>query len=255
MSRISTKQGFREIIRDGIGFEMIYVTGGAFMMGSESREAPARERPVHPVHLDDFYIGQFPVTQEIWKAVMGQENNPSFFEGDARPVETVSWDRCQRFLQQLNERTGNAYRLPTEAEWEYAGRGGQHSQGYRYAGSDLLDEVGWFWDNADQESKDVGQKQPNELGLYDMSGNVWEWCEDWYSEKYYKECAAEGIVRNPKGPNQGAPRVIRGGSWYDYSQDCRSTNRRNYWLEYEGSYLGLRLVISPSQLAVDPTFL
>ncbi|MEM7375192.1 MAG: formylglycine-generating enzyme family protein [Bacteroidota bacterium] len=236
-----------EQLGNDLSFTMIYVKGGRFMMGDD-QGVDEDEKPAHPVSLHDFYIAEFPVTQEVWKAVMGQENNPSFFEGDARPVETVSWDACQRFLQQLSKMTGKVYRLPTEAEWEYAARGGQESQGYRYAGSNQLDEVGWFRDNADQESKDVGQKQPNELGLYDMSGNVWEFCQDWYLEEYYKECARAGGVQNPKGPDQGDYRVHRGGSWNDYSQYCRSTFRNSYWLEYEVNNLGLRLVISPSQL-------
>ena len=151
-------------------------------MGSEDEEAYDDEKPVHEVVLSDFYIGKFPVTQALWNAVL--KDYPSFFNGDSRPVERVSWEDTQVFIKKLNELTGRAYRLPTEAEWEYAARGGRQSKGYKYAGSNKLKEVGWYWENTHFETKAVGLKYPNELGIYDMSGNVREWCQDWFSNEY-----------------------------------------------------------------------
>ena len=221
------KPSYTEILPDGTSFEMIYVKGGSFDMGSKGKDAYRWEKPAHKVMLDSFYMGKFPITQSVWKAVMGAENNPSFFQGDERPVETVSWEECQRFLKQQNEMTGKSYRLPTEAEWEYAARGGQLNEAYLYAGSNKLNEVGWYLENSDGETNHVGLKTPNELGLYDMSGNVWEWCQDWYSDKYYRTCFDHGLVENPTGPDKGDDRVIRGGSWLSFPHFCRSTFRNS----------------------------
>ena len=212
------------------------------MMGSEEKEkAWGREDPIHEVKLDSFYIGKYPVTQGLWTAVM--QDNPSFFDGDSRPVETVSWEDAQQFLEKLNELTGKAYRLPTEAEWEYAARGGNQSHGYEYAGSNKLKEVGWYWENSHVETKAVGLKYPNELGIYDMSGNVWEWCRDWYSGKYYEECYKLGIVENPQGLVKGTARVVRGGSWGYVPEYCRCKYRGYGWSEDHIITFGFRLAL------------
>ncbi len=171
------------------------------------------------VKLSDFEIGKYPITQAQWKAVMG--TNPSKFKGcDQCPVDSISWNDVQEFIQKLNERTDGRFSLPTEGQWEYAARGGMLSKAYKYAGSNKLEEVGWYAENSNRSTHPVGQKQPNELGIYDMSGNVWEWCEDWYSGTYYQECDKQGIVEDPKGPKNGKSKVVRGGSWttsIDYS--------------------------------------
>ena len=155
---------------------MVYVQGGTFMMGATSEQgsdAYDNEKPAHQVTLSSFSIGRYEVTQEEWQAVMG--SNPSWFKGPKRPVENVSWDDCQAFIKKLNEMTGKQFRLPTEAEWEFASRGGIKSQGYKYSGSNNLNSVAWYADNSGNTTHDVGQESPNELGIYDMSGNVWEW--------------------------------------------------------------------------------
>jgi formylglycine-generating enzyme required for sulfatase activity len=230
--------------------DMVLVSGGAFLMGGQDDEARDEEKPVHEVALSDFSIGKYPVTQALWKAVMGQDNNPSFFNSDHRPVEKVSWDDAQAFIKNLNEKTsrtapGLVYRLPTEAEWEYAARGGQMNRGYKYAGSDDLKEVGWYWENSHRETKTVGLKYPNELGLYDMSGNVWEWCLDWYGgSKYYEECHEKGLVVNPVGPEEGSDRVLRGGGWLHFSRLCRVASRSDGWPDSRLNVFGFRLVLA-----------
>jgi sulfatase modifying factor 1 len=182
-------------------------------MGSKEEAAYENEQPIHEVELSNFHIGKYPITQALWKAVMGDDNNPSYFKGDNRPVESVSWNDAQAFIQKLNEmnESGGQYRLPTEAEWEYAARGGQLSRGYKYAGSDQLEEVGWYGENSHDETKPVGLKDPNELGLFDMSGNVYEWSRDLYSSNYYEICKKEGKVKDPQGFGKGINRVLRGG--------------------------------------------
>ena len=227
-----------ESLPNGPAFEMIFVEGGSFLIGSEEEEAYFWEKPVHKVQLDGFYIGKFPVTQALWKAVMNE--NPSFFTGDSRPVESVSWEDAQQFLEKLNELTGKAYRLPTEAEWEYAARGGQQSKGYKYAGSNKLKEVGWYAENSHVETKAVGLKYPNELGLYDMSGNVWEWVEDHWHDNYNGALAdGSAWVDSEKGPF----RVLRGGAWFYYPGYCRCTNRIRSTPLYRGDCIGFRLVL------------
>ncbi|MCB9297234.1 MAG: formylglycine-generating enzyme family protein [Lewinellaceae bacterium] len=230
-----------EVLPDGTSFEMILVEGGSFQMGSEDEDAFSNEKPVHGVRLNSFYIGKFPITQVLWKAVMNE--NPSFFNGYSRPVERVSWEDAQAFIQKLNGFTGRSYRLPTEAEWEYAARGGRQSKGYKYAGSNKLREVGWHWENAHFETKAVGLKYPNELGLYDMSGNVLEWCQDWYSGDYYEECDKRGIVENPRGPAKGLARVLRGGAWYGDPRLCRCTFRFYGAPRFRAGDIGFRLVL------------
>lgn len=215
------------------------------MMGDDRGEYDS-EKPAHPVKLDDFYIGQFPVTQQMWKAVMGNDNNPSYYLGDDRPVETVSWKDCQVFLKKLQQVSDKKYRLPTEAEWEYAARGGQHQAPFLYAGSDHLKEVGWYRQTSHRETKEVGQLQPNQLGIYDMSGNVWEWCQDWYNKKYYQQCHKKGTVKNPVGPANGSDRVLRGGSWNGGAQFCRSSYRLRFVPDSRNRHIGFRLVLVPS---------
>ena len=170
--------------------------------------------------LSDYYIAKYEVTQGLWKAVMG--SNPSYFKGDNLPVENVSWKDCQKFIKKLNKMTGKNFRLPTEAEWEYAARGGNKSRGYKYAGSNIIGGVAWYSDNSGSTTHPVGTKQANELGLYDMSGNVWEWCQDWHDD--YSSLSQT----NPTGPSSGSYRVLRGGSWDWGWGCCRVSHRRDY---------------------------
>jgi formylglycine-generating enzyme required for sulfatase activity len=217
-------------------FEMVFVSGGTFQMGSNDGESD--EKPVHTVTLSDYLIGKTEVTQALWKSVM--VNNPSHFKGDDLPVERVSWSNCQEFISKLNKMTGKTYRLPTESEWEYAARGGTISKGYSYSGSNNLNEVAWYGDNSGSTTHPVGSKQPNELGLYDMSGNVWEWCSDWFG-RY-----SSGAQTNPTGASSGSSRVYRGGGWFIDAQRCRVTYRDNNFAPvYRSSYLGFRLVLVP----------
>jgi formylglycine-generating enzyme required for sulfatase activity len=240
----STPQCFSESIGNNVAFDMLLVEGGDFDMGGGDDDALDDEKPVHPVKVGSFYLGKYPVTQQVWQAVMG--NNPSRFNGSQRPVEQVSWRDTEEFIKKLNHMTKRHYRLPTEAEWEYAARGGARRQqdGYRYAGSDKLKEVGWYADNSDGETKEVGLKYPNELGLYDMSGNVWEWCNDWFGGKYYQVCDKKGVVQDPQGPAQGVYRVIRGGSWVGGPRDCRVAYRGDDEPAFRGIVLGFRLALS-----------
>ena len=196
---------------------MVLIKGGAFDMGDN--RGNSNEKPVHRVVLNDFQLCKYPVTQAQWKQIMG--DNPSSFKGDDLPVESVSWNDAQEFIEKLNEMTGQKYRLPTEAEWEYAARGGNQSKGFVYAGSNDIDEVAWHYGNSGNKTHPVGQKKPNELGLFDMSGNVWEWCRDWYAGDYY----AKSPEKNPAGPDSGSYRVIRGGSWSIDADGCRVANR------------------------------
>ena len=215
---------------------MVYVEGGTFMMGATSEQgsdADDDEKPAHQVTLSSFSIGRYEVTQEEWQAVMG--SNPSEFKGSKRPVEEVSWDDCQAFIRKLNSISGRRCRLPTEAEWEYAARGGNRSRGYKYAGSNNLSAVAWHWDNSREQTHEVGGKQPNEQGLYDMSGNVWEWCQDWYGSY------SSSSQTNPTGPSSGSRRVDRGGGWSGDARGCRVSSRRGRTPGYRYRYLGFRL--------------
>ena len=201
------------------------------------------EKPVHKVKLDTFYIGQFPVTQEIWEVIMGE--NPSYFKGRKRPVEKISWEDAQVFLEKLNQKLElegpRAYCLPTEAEWEFAARGGIYSHGYSYAGSENLRKIGWNYENSQNQTQPIGLLQPNELGIFDMSGNVWEWCQDWLDSKYYEQCHQQGIVPNPKGPESGQLRVVRGGSWGNSASYCQVAYRYGYAPDGRRDNVGLRL--------------
>ena len=233
---------------DGVSFKMIAVEGGTFKMGCNDFRVNVNEKTIHNVTLSSYYIGETQVAQALWKAVMG--NNPSYFKGDNLPVENVSWDDCQKFISKLNSMTGLNFRLPTEAQWEYAARGGRKSKGYKYSGSNNIDEVawyeinshtrtGWFGSKKDQQPHPVATKQPNELGLYDMGGNVWEWCSDWYGNY------SSSSQTNPTGPNSGSNRVCRGGGWFSNVWCCRSSNRGFNTPADSFSDLGLRLLLVP----------
>ena len=234
---------------NGVSFTMVFVEGGTFTMGAtpeQGYEDQDDDMPAHRVTLGDYYIGQTEVTQELWHAVMG--NNPSNFKGCKHPVECVSWNDCQQFISRLNSLTGQRFRLPTEAEWEYAARGGNQSQGYKYSGSNFCDNVAWNDENAgdgvgvdspDYGTHDVATKSPNELGIYDMSGNVCEWCQDWYNEDYYSRSPQS----NPMGPSSGSERVFRGGGWFNAAGGCRVAYRPCYAPDDRDNDLGLRLVL------------
>ncbi len=224
---------------NGVSFDMVLVEAGTFTMGatSEMQNADDNEKPAHEVTLtNDYYIGKTEVTQALWKAVMG--NNPSRSVGDNKPVERVSWNDCQQFISKLNDLTGCKFRLPTEAEWEYAARGGNKAKGYRYSGSDNLLSVAWYSDNSGIKSHPVGTKQANELGLYDMAGNVSEWCNDLYGDY------TESSQSNPIGAINGGNRMIRGGSWFFNAGCCRSSSRLYQNQLTRMSHTGFRLALS-----------
>ena len=172
--------------------------------------------------------------------IVSVSNNPSCFKNcDNCPIENVSWNDVQEFIRKLNQKTGKNYRLPTEAEWEYAARGGNKSRGYKYSGSNILDEVAWYNDNSSSITHPVGEKQANELGLFDMNGNVWEWCNDWHGAYYYQNSP----TFNPKGPSYGDGRVFRGGSWYSDPPYCLPTIRDNGLSGYNDNILGFRIAL------------
>ena len=232
----AAKEAERTRILQNLINNMVYVEGGTFKMGATSEqksEAYLDEIPAHKVILSSFSIGRYEVTQEEWQAVMG--SNPSYFKGSRKPVENVSWDDCQEFIRKLNTMTGKQFRLPTEAEWEFASRGGIKSQGYKYSGSNNLNSVAWYDDNSGNTTHDVGQKSPNELGIYDMSGNVWEWCSDWYGNY------SSSSQTNPTGDYSGPFRVYRGGSWNDDARLCRVSFRGRSTPGYRSIILGFRL--------------
>lgn len=231
---------------NGISFSMIYVVGGEFDMGAtpeqnEDGMINTEIAPVHQVSLSDYFIGETEVTQELWKAVMGE--NPAVYQYSSRsdkfPVENVSWEDCQAFLSRLSELVGRKFTLPTEAQWEYAARGGQKSQGYKYSGSNNVDDVAWIWTNSDVYIHEVATKSPNELGIYDMSGNVSEWCVDWYDDYYY----SNSPITDPQGPSVGTSRVHRGGSWQTYEWLTRPAFRGAKNPYYAEEDTGLRIVL------------
>jgi formylglycine-generating enzyme len=252
-SKIRTENGTLSPI------ELVSVEGGSFMMGSEVESS---EKPVHKVTLDSFYIGKYPVTQKEFEEVMGY--NPSYFKNIDNPVEEVSWYDAVMYCNKRSEKEGlspyykitemeyddvsisearvfvlggKGYRLPTEAEWEYSAKGGQKSRGYKYSGSNNPDEVGWHGDNSGGQTHPVGKKKPNELGIYDMSGNVDEWCRDWFDDSYYQRSPE----KNPLGPGSGSYRVKRGGGWSSNAQGCRSANRGSSRPSNRFSIVGFRL--------------
>ena len=226
-------------VKDGVCIEMVKVEAGGFKMGSKQKPEFGDFRTDYPSHrvtlTNNYYIGKYEVTQELWQVVM--DSVPSQFKGDNLPVEWVSWDDCQDFISKLNAMTGKHFRLPTEAEWEYAARGGKKSRGYRYSGSNILGDVAWYRSNSGDKTHAVGAKQPNELGIYDMTGNVEEWCQD--GERRY-----DGSHQtNPVG-NSFLRRMYRGGSWYSSPSGCGVSSRSSDQSLILYNTLGLRLALS-----------
>jgi formylglycine-generating enzyme required for sulfatase activity len=253
--------------------EMVSVGGGTFTMGCTPEPGDDcltpdnrflivvfgrdPEKPAHSVTVGDFSIGKYEVTQRQWKQVMGKKNNPSYSKGDTLPVENVSWIDIQEFISRLNELSGQKYRLPTEAEWEYAARDGAKSKGHKYSGSSAIRDVAWYYENSGDVALDendwreenldannnkthqVGTKQPNELGIYDMSGNVWEWVNDWFG-KY-----SDGAQTDPQGPESSSARVNRGGGWDGNTEGCRVSYRGLNSPGYRDNSVGFRLALSP----------
>ena len=234
------QDGKQDITIGGVSFYMVYVKGSTFRMGCTSEQGSNcrdGEIPAHSVTLSDYYIGETEVTQALWNAVMG--DNPSHWQGDNLPVENVSWEDAQAFIRKLNQMTGLSFRLPTEAEWEYAARGGNKNRGYLYSGGNNIGEVAWYDGNSGKKTHAVKRKRANELGLYDMSGNVWEWCSDWYG------AYIGGLQTNPAGPSTGSFRVLRGGCFENFARECRVSHRHNFMLSQRSLYWGLRLVLLP----------
>lgn len=226
---------------------MVAIRGGTFVMGANETmsDADRDQKPAHLVEVSDFSIGRFQVRQREWEAVM--DCNPSYWKDyylDELPVEQVSWNDCQEFITRLNKMTGMAFRLPTEAEWEFAALGGNNSHNFKFAGSDLPYNVAWcnyrdyYWSKKGNNTMSVGTKRPNELGLYDMSGNVAEWCSDWYGNY------SEEKQTNPVGASCGIGRVCRGGGWYDDAERCSVKFRGVARPDFKSYALGLRLALS-----------
>ena len=244
----TSSSGNRTFTVNGVSFEMIAVKGGTFTMGGTSEQgsdAESDEKPTHSVTLSDYYIGKLEVTQELWRAVMGDEPTynggwtDEYGKGTNYPAYRVSWNDVQEFIRKLNQKTGANFRLPTEAEWEYAARGGNKSNGYKYSGSNSIDDVAWYTSNSGSKTHPVGTKSPNELGIYDMSGNVWEWCQDW------KGSYSSGSQTNPQGQSSGSPRVLRGGSWRNNAEDCRVSDRNADPPGHRILNVGFRLALVP----------
>lgn len=240
-------QSTRTFTANGVSFKMIRVDGGTFTMGATSEQgsdADDREKPAHQVTLSTYYIGETQVTQALWQAVMGQKPtsdgsqwNSTYGLGNNYPAYYVSWDDCWDFIEKLNSITGENFRLPTEAEWEFAARGGNKSRGYKYAGSNTIDNVAWYRSNSNNQTHNVATKAANELGIYDMSGNVFEWCSDWYGSY------SSSSQTNPIGPAIGSGRVIRGGDFYDLAEGCRVSRRAYNSPMYRLINMVLRLVV------------
>ncbi len=233
-------------------FTMVFVEGGTFTMGctgEQGRDCYGDEMPSHKVTLKDYYIAETEVTQALWFAVMGttirkqrdrvNSSWPLFGEGDDYPMYYVSYEDVEDFILLLNDLTGETFRLPTEAEWEYAARGGQKSMGFRYSGSDNIEDVAWYTENSEGKTHPVNMKRPNELGLYDMSGNVWEWCSDWYGDY------GGSAQTNPEGAIAGSHRVDRGGGWFISAKGCRVASRDGVGPTLRSNYIGFRLVMEP----------
>ena len=272
---METVSGDSTFTVNGVSFEMVAVKGGTFTMGATSEQgvdAGESEKPAHSVTLSDYYIGKFEVTvglfrtfidetnyitdadkegqSYVWTGSSWEKKNGVNWRCDAKgnvrnssednyPVIHVSWNDANAFSEWLTGKIGLIFRLPTEAEWEYAARGGNKSNGYKYSGSNTIDNVAWYWDNIDKMTYPVGKKSPNELGIYDMSGNVWEWCYDWYGS-YSTDSQTD-----PTGPSSGSHRVNRGGGWSGHAKYCRVSDRYYYSPSKRGSNLGFRLVLVP----------
>lgn len=225
--------------------DMVFVQGGEFVMGctrEQHDDCMYNEMPTHLVVMDDFYISKYEVTQALWKAVMG--NNPSRVKGDSLPVTCVSWLDATSFIYRLNKLTGKKYRLPTEAEWEYAARGGAYSQGYKFSGSDNLEEVAWYRKNSKRQPHPVGLLQPNELGVYDMSGNVYEWCYDGFG---FYEADWAGNMPDPLGNNLISRKVYRGGCMTSFWERCRVSSRNADDQILTTHFIGFRLAMDVEQ--------
>jgi len=225
--------------------ELVLVQGGTFTMGSNAADARSHEKPTHSVTVSTFSIGKYEVTWAQYKAFCTAAGRPlpsapEWGINDKHPVVNVNYNDCVAYCNWLGETYGGDWRLPTEAEWEYAARGGNKSLGYTYSGGNDMDQLGWYEDNAAGQTMAVGRKKPNELGLCDMSGNVWEWCKDWYEEGYY----AASPANNPKGPTSGSYRVIRGGGWGSSAAGCRVACRTISDPTFRYSRYGFRVVLS-----------
>ncbi len=246
-------QDYVEQANCGLDMKMVYVEGGQFQMGATSKQSEETENdefPVHNVQLDSFYIGECEVTQAQWQKIMGttiyQQRDkadtswPVYGVGDNHPIYYVSWEEAQMFCRELSALTGKTYLLPTEAQWEYAARGGKNSRNYEYSGSDDIDAVAWYRSNSGATTHPVKQKRANELGLYDMSGNVWEWCSDWYGTY------SSSMQNNPTGASSGQYRVLRGGSYGNNARLCR-VSLRDYSTPSNRNYgdFGFRVVCLP----------
>ena len=225
---------------------MVYIEGGSFEMGHDDNNRKMTDiyittAPVHTVTLSSFYIGKYEVTQEEWETVMG--SNPSWYKGHKRPVEQVDWKQCQEFIKRINSLSGKSFRLPTEAEWEFAARGGNKSQGFKYAGSNNYNDVAWTNDNS-SETQSVGQKSPNELGLYDMTGNVSEWCQDWLSD-YSANSQIDPVDMSTYSlSDEYSWKVMRGGSFDGDPQYMRIFDREAMMPVSKSLDVGFRLVYS-----------
>jgi formylglycine-generating enzyme required for sulfatase activity len=238
-------------------FKMIFVEGGTFTMGctSDPERCFDNEEPVHSVTLSDFYVGEFQVTQQLWSKVMGTAvseqrdlGNPEWElcgEGDYYPIYYITYEECEMFCEKLNQLLhkqlpeGYKFNLPTEAQWEYAARGGKKSKNYTYSGSNIINKVAWYGENCKEQLHETGAKTKNELGIYDMSGNVWEWCRDWFSGDYYLHTS----FTNPTGPDQGYYHVLRGGSWRSAAQGCRVSCRYRSAPNERGDNYGVRVAL------------
>lgn len=238
------------ITANGVSFVMVPVEGGTFTMGAAEGESDAEsnEQPAHQVTLSSYYIGQTTVTQALWQAVTGYSPTSDgsswssvYGLGDNYPAYYINYNDARSFIDKLNSLTGRTFRMPTEAEWEYAARGGNKSRGYLYSGSNTIDDVAWCQENSDSMSHPVAQKVANELGLYDMSGNLWEWCSDWYGDY------SSSSQTDPTGPATGHFRVLRGGCWSNKASKCRIANRLYYTPSRRSNYYGIRLALDFSQ--------
>lgn len=234
---------------NGVSFTMMPVEGGEFTMGATSEQQTGygdddNELPTHRVTLSSYMIGETEVTQELWEAVMGYKPtsggdqwSSKYGLGAQYPAYCISWNDVQEFITKLNSITGETFRMPTEAEWEYAARGGNKSKGYMYSGSNTIGDVAWYGSNSGRKTHAVKTKSPNELGLYDMSGNVWEWCSDWYGSY------SSNAQTDPTGPSTGSDRVGRGSSWINNATCCRVAVRSHNTPSDRGSLIGFRLAL------------